>query len=260
MKHIKRKFLFHDFLQKTDLGQINGFETMEPKTFTQDALKSVEKGRNTILHTESGEKVFCFIHNNKGKRTLIPVPDFALVNYNWAYNMNIQRKEHQTDLLKNLEDLSSVTEASNTFAYNFQGCASMCIIGLFTAIECYINDIIPENFEYVVPQTRKTEIYNKEQIQRNIPFMEKLTKVLPQAYEGKNFFQHQTPTNAHIYKLKDLRDDIVHIKSDKTGENNIDILKRLLTFQYDDTFKSVFKLYNFYREAFIEECPCSQDY
>lgn len=260
MKHIKRKFLFHDFLQKTDLSQINEFKSMDPKKLTQDTLKSVEKGKNTILLTESGEKVFCFIHNNKGKRTIIPVPDFALVNYNWAYNMNIERKEHQLNLLKNLEDLSAVTETSNTFAYNFQGCASMWIIGLFTAIECYINDIIPEEFKYVVSQPRKTEIYNKEQIQRNIPFMEKLTKVLPQAYEGKNFFKNQTPTNEHIHKLKKLRDDIVHIKSDKTGENNIEILKRLLNFNYDETFKSVFKLFNFYHDEFIEECPCSEDY
>lgn len=260
MKHIKRKFLFHDFLQKTDLSEINGFESVDPKTITQEELKSVEKVTNTILHTDSGEKVFCFIHNNKGKRTLIPVPDFALVNYNWAYMMNIQRKEHQVELLKNLEDLATATETSNTFAYNFQGCASMCIIGLFTSIECYVNDIIPENFNYVVSQTKKTEIFNKEQIQRNIPFMEKLTKVLPKAFSGKSFFQNRTPTNAHIYKLKELRDDIVHIKSDRTGQNNIDILKRLLGFQYDETFQAVFKLFNFYKEGFIEECPCNKDF
>ena len=114
MKHIKRKFLFHDFLQKIDLNEIKSFESVDPKTITQKELKKVEKVTNTILHTESGEKVFCFIHNNRGKRTLIPVPDFALVNYDWAYNMNIQRKEHQVELLKNLEDLATATETSNT--------------------------------------------------------------------------------------------------------------------------------------------------
>lgn len=87
-----------------------------------------------------------------------------------------------------------------------------------------------------------------------------MTKVLPKALDGKNFFQYRTPTNAHIYKLKELRDDIVHIKSDRTGQNNIDILKRLLGFQYDETFQAVFKLFNFYKEGFIEECPCNQNF
>ena len=42
MKHIKRKFLFHDFLQKIDLNEIKSFESVDPKTITQEELKKVD--------------------------------------------------------------------------------------------------------------------------------------------------------------------------------------------------------------------------
>jgi hypothetical protein len=119
--------------------------------------------------------------------------------------------------------------------------------------------MIPENFIYEIKSERKTEIFNKQQIQISISFMDKLTKVLPKAL-GKNFFTKHTPTNSHIYNLRDLRNEIVHTKSDKTGQNNVEILKRLLSFKYDETFIATFKLFNFYKEGFIEECNCEENW
>lgn len=258
MKHIKRKFLFHEFLQNiTKMPE--GFEDVDVKQMDQTFLKKIPKDRFAVLTTESGEKVFSFIYNDNGRHCMIPVPDFSLVNFNFAYTLNIQRKEHRKKLVENLADLNTPNEVSNTYAYDYQGCASACIIGLFTAIECFVNDIIPENFKYEISSDKKTEIYDKRQIQISISLIDKLTKVLPKAL-GKNFFAHQTPTNAHIYKLKDLRNDIVHTKSDKTGKNNVDILKRLLSFKYDETLVATFKLFNFYNDRFMEECPCDKDW
>lgn len=257
MKHIKRKFLFDDFLQKVDFPQ--RFEHVDLDKIDQKFLKKNAKDNVAILTTDKGEKVFSFIYNNSGRHCMIPVPDFTLVNYNFAYILNVRRKEHKKNLVQNLADLSTPNEVSNTYAYEYQGCASTCIICLFTAIECFVNDIIPENFKYEITTEKKTEIYNKKQIQISIPLMEKLTKVLPAALD-KNFFAKQTPTNAHIYNLKDLRNDIVHTKSDKTGQNHIDILKRLLNFKYEETFAATFKLFNFYKDNFIEECPCNDDW
>lgn len=257
MKHIKRKFLFHDFLQKTELPQ--SFQKVDLKKVDQKILKNTSKDNFVILTTETNEKIFSFIYNDNGQNCMIPVPDFSLVNYNFAYTLNIERKEHRKKLIKNLSNLTTPNEVSNTFAYNYHGCASSCIICLFTAIECFVNDIIPENFKYEIANEKKTEIYNKKQIQIAIPLMEKLTKVLPKAL-NKNFFLNHTPTNAHIYNLKDLRNEIVHTKSDRTGRNNVEILKRLLNFKYDETLEATFKLFNFYKEGFIEECPCENNW
>ncbi|NHC49996.1 hypothetical protein G9H65_11675 [Cytophagaceae bacterium 50A-KIRBA] len=257
MKHIKRKFLFHDVLQKMEIPKKGEF--FEKKDIDQKFLKKNSKDKIAILTTETGEKVFSFIYNNNGTHCMIPVPDFSLVNYNFAYKLNIERKGHRKKLVKNLADLDTLDEVSNTFAYDYQGCASSCVICLFTAIECFVNDIIPENFKYEIYSERKTEIYNKQQIQISISLMDKLTKVLPIALE-KNFFANPTPTNSHIYNLKDLRNEIIHTKSDTTGQNNVEILKRLLNFKYDETLIATFKLFNFYKEGFIEECPCEKDW
>lgn len=254
MKHIKRKFLFHDILQNNE-KIVSGLESIELDQIDQKMMKKLSKDSFAILTTDLDEKIFSFIYNDNGKQCMIPVPDFSLVNYNFAYNLNIERKELRKKLVKNLSDLSTPNEVSNSFAYDYHGTASSCIICLFTSIECFINDIIPENFEYRIESEKKTEVYNKSQIQYSISFNDKLTKVLPQAL-NKNFFLKVTTANAHIHNLRNLRNDIVHTKSDKTGKNHVEILKRLLNFNYDETFKATFKLFNFYKDGFIEECPC----
>ena len=86
-----------------------------------------------------------------------------------------------------------------------------------------------------------------------------MTKVLPQAL-GINFFAKPNTTNVHIHNLRNLRNEIIHTKSDKTGRNHVEILKKLLNFKYDETFMATFKLFNFYKEGFIEECPCDDSW
>lgn len=259
MKHIKRKFLFHDLLN-SDSFQNFPKEVFEIKELNQDFLKKNEKTKLCILTTDQQDKVFTFIYKNHGNPCLIPVPDFALVNYNFAYILNKDRINYQKELIENLSNIAEQqSELSNTAAYNFIGAASSCIINLYTSIECFVNDIIPQEFIYVVKNDKKTEIYDKRQIQFSISMDDKLKKVLPQIF-NKNFFQKQTPTNQHIINLKDLRNEIIHIKSDTTGETHVTIMERLLKFKYEDTFKAVFTFFNFYRENFIEECPCGDDW
>ncbi len=145
------------------------------------------------------------------------------------------------------------------YAYEYQGCASACVIMLFSSLECFINDIIPSNYIYKITDNKRTEIYNKDQIQEFIPFMDKMKKVLPDAL-GKNFFIKQTSSTSHIDNLRNLRNDIVHTKSDPTGINHSKILKKLLDFKYDETFKSISLFFNFYKINFIEECPCDENW
>jgi hypothetical protein len=257
MKHIKRKFLFHDELQKLNIADSANY--LKTEKIDKQSLKKNSKDGFVILETDLGDKVFSFIYNNSGNLSMIPVPDFSLVNYNFAYTLNIDQKEHRKKLIENLADLTTPNEVSNTYAYDYQGCASSCIICLFTAIECFINDIIPEDFIYQIKGNRKTEVYNKKQIQVSISFTDKLTHVLPEAY-GKSFLKNSTPTNSHIYNLRNLRNDIVHTKSDRTGKNNVEILRSLLNFNYDKTLEATFKLFNFYKPGFIEECPCNKNW
>jgi len=258
MKHIKRNFLFHNQLHN-DKRLTEEIQQVDFDKIDQQFLKKNSKDNFAIITTDSDEKIFSFIYNDNGRSCMIPVPDFSLVNYSFAYNLNIQRKEQRKNLVKNLADISNATEINFSFAYDYHGTASSCIISLFTSIECFINDIIPEEFEYKIESDKKTEIYNKSQIQYSISFNDKLTKVLPQAL-GINFFAKPNTTNVHIHNLRNLRNEIIHTKSDKTGRKHVEILKKLLNFKYDETFMATFKLFNFYKEGFIEECPCDDSW
>lgn len=260
MKHIKKKFLFHEFLQNKDDEKIfkNDFEEIPlPQNIDSQKILKAAKGHVGIIKRNNEENIFSMVYNDNGTYCMIPVPDFSLMNFNQAYKYNIDRKELRKELMKHFKDLNSEEYKNFAFAYEFQGCASACIIMLFTSIECFVNDIIPADFQYIISDTKRTEIYNKEQIQEFIPFMDKLKKVLPQAL-GKDFFSKPTPSTSHIYNLKELRNAIVHTKSDLTGQNHADILKKLLNFKYDETFKAISLYFNFYKEGFVEDCPCDE--
>lgn len=259
MKHIKKKFLFHEFLQKRGEAFSKEFEEIAlPQNIDSQEVLKAAKGQAGIIRSTNNENIFSMVYNDSGTYCMIPVPDFSLMNYNQAYKYNIERKELRKELIKHFKDLNGDYK-NFAFAYEFQGCASSCVIMLFTSLECFVNDIIPSDFKYIVTENKRTEIYDKVQIQEFIPFMDKLKKVLPQAL-NKNFFSKQTPITSHIDNLKDLRNAIVHTKSDPTGQNHAEILKKLLNFKYDETFLAIATYFNFYKQGFVEDCSCDENW
>ncbi|WP_281324054.1 hypothetical protein [Flavobacterium sp. IMCC34518] len=261
MKHIKKKFLFHEFLQETgDNIFTKEFEEIPlPQNIDSQKILQAAKGHVGLIKSTNGENIFSMVYRDNGTYCMIPVPDFSLMNYHQAYKYNIDRKELRKELIRHFRDLNSEEYKNFAFSYEFQGCASSCVIMLFTSLECFVNDIIPADFKYIIPDSKRTEIYNKEQIQEFIPFMDKLKKVLPKAL-GKDFFSKQTAITNHIHNLKDLRNAIVHTKSDPTGQNHAEILRKLLDFRYDETFRAITTYFNFYKEGFVEDCVCDEDW
>jgi len=144
--------------------------------------------------------------------------------------------------------------------YRYYGFASSCIISLFTSIESFINHIIPNDKPYINELKNKTEYFTKEQIQKGISFDIKTNKVLPYFFDEKNYFRNRTPSNQHITNLKNLRNEIVHPKSEATFQAQEETIKRLLNFKYDATFEAVAKFMNFYQPNYISECDCGLDF
>jgi hypothetical protein len=261
MKHIRKKFLFHDVLKKRgDDVFTKEFEQVHiPENIDSQKILKLANGKVGIISSSNGDNIFSMVYNDNGSYCMIPVPDFSLMNYNQAYKYNNERKQLRKELLRNFKNLNDQEYKNFAFAYEFQGCASACIIMLFTSLECFVNDIIPTDYKYTIVDNRKTEIYNKTQIQEFLPFMDKLKKVLPDAL-GKDFFSKQTIAGSHIHNLKDIRNAIVHMKSDPTGQNHADVLRKLLSFKYDDTFKAISTYFNFYKNGFVEDCPCDENW
>ena len=77
---------------------------------------------------------------------------------------------------------------------------------------------------------------------------------------SKNFFLNPTPTNQNITNLKNLRDEIIHTKSEIDYSKQQILLKSVLSFKYDQTFEAVAKFMNFYKPDYITECNCGADF
>ena len=85
------------------------------------------------------------------------------------------------------------------------------VVFSFTAIESFVNISIPSEYIYEVKTSKKTEIYNKEQIERWVTWKDKLSKIIVDIYKTTKIENEKYW--ALFLKLVDLRNNIIHQKS-----------------------------------------------
>lgn len=257
MKHIKKKFLIDGDINEGNLLEKNG-KVIE---LNDKEIHSRSKKGELYLQTTNDQLLKVFSYK---KTAIIPIPDLTLAYFDMAYYLNkTLRDKFQTDLFRktNLEINSGrIDEIAINEIYHFYGSASGCVIMLHTALESFINFILPDDKEYKKVLSNKTECYSKEQIQKSINFDEKLKTVLPYFHHNKNYFLKETPNTQHIRNLKELRDDIVHTKSEREFKTQEKLIKKLLDFKYEETFNAVKSFMNFYKKDYVEECQCGLDF
>ena len=197
-------------------------------------------------------------HNEE--QLIIPMPDMTLIYFDFAYGLNKSRIKSKEDIFSRFNKGMIMEEMDSIVLYNFYGCSASIIINLYTCLESYVNSLFPKEKEYVSEKKNRTEYYNYEQIQRYIELDEKITKVLPQFYNQKNFFKSEPLHKKNILQLKDIRHQIIHHKSDSAGATQVELFRKLIDFDYDGSLESVFKFLRFYKDDYIIECPCSNDF
>ena len=260
MRHIKKKFLFEDSFKDLDFQNNDNFEFVAIDNLDNTTLKKAGKESFVIIQTTEYDNLYGFIYNHNGQHITVPMPDLTLVYYDFAYKLNITRKDLSKEILQKLSNKETFSEANSDLLYNFYGYSSSCIINLFTTLESFINSLILSDKNYTRILKNKTEIYDREQIQKGLSFYEKVNEVLPQLFPDKNYFKKATPKNQHIRNLKELRDMIIHTKSDTNGKSQTEIFKRLLNFKYDETFLAVKDFVNYYKDNYIIDCPCNKEF
>ncbi len=257
MKHIKKKFQFERQLSQDDLATMQ--QTGNLLAYSTNAIAKVPKGFQCHLITENDKSILAFQVNLDGKRFFIPEPDPVLIYFNSAYANFRHIEEYKRNLILVL-DQGVITESISNDLYNYFSITNGFVIFIFTAIEAFINRSIPENFIYSIPRSNRTESYNKEQIQRNLSFDDKLGKVLSQV-TGKTFAKSHSLKYQHIINLKEFRDLIIHTKDSLEGASTYEhIYKKALSFKYEETLHATRDLLNFYQPDYVEECPCGKDF
>jgi len=257
MKHIKKKFQFEMHLTDEMIQSMkNVFEYKPASGF---AKPRPEKGQECILLTEKNLGIRAFHINIGGVNYYIPEPDPILLYFHNAYINFIRIKESKKKVLAVLNQ-TKLDEDISIVLYDYFGYTNGYVIFLFTAIEAFINRFIPENFSYQIVQRNRTELYDRDQIQRYLSFDDKLNKVIVDISK-KNFAKTCPLKYKHIDNLKEFRNIIVHTKADPNGATPFEyVYKKSLNFSYEDTLLAVRDLLNFYQPNCVEDCPCGGDW
>lgn len=259
MKHIKKKFLFEIPTEKLNT-ESHLFDAYDTDELLKRKKLPDSKNMKVIISLTSGISLQAYIHRKDGNSSIIPLPNIVLVNFDFAYRLNSTRKECVSKILKNNSNSITFSETSQADIYALYGTSSSCIISLFTTIESFLNTLIPDDGIYNCKKNNRFEaIYNKNQIERYLSFEDKINSIIPFFNNRRLFKTHNIQDYNQILNLKQLRDELIHVKSDKNGENSIKILTNLIDFNYEKTFLSVKNFINFYSEGLIEDCPCSID-
>jgi len=216
MKHIAKKFLFQYEPDQFSF-ESERFEVVDMKDGLPKLNTSKYQDKVALLKTDTA--ILGGILQRLNQRNYVfPIPDPTLVYFN-AAQLNVGTiSDCKANLLSKLDPGGEVAEPALNEFYKFYGLTSQFIVMLFTSVESFINSSIPEGYEFRQDSVRKTEVYNKQQIQQYLDFKTKLTKVIPDVY-GINFFGNSTPTNERVWKLKDFRNEIVHTKPTEQVRN-----------------------------------------
>jgi hypothetical protein len=262
MKHIKKKFLLQKQLEKEEKVQLdNSLEYRDFKDISIDELIQISQ-ENLIFSRTDKDFIFpLLLQKIDNEKFFIPMPDPTLIYFNSAQNAYSALKDAKTRLKAKLDFKMLQEETAINEIYFYFGLSSQFVIFLFTAIESFVNQMIPNEYVYKRELKTKTEIFNSDQIQRFISFDDKLKEVLPDC-TGINFFKTQTATNQHIVNLKKFRDEIVHTKKDIKNSNLFydSLISKSFSFKYVDTILAVQKFMNHYKKDYIVECGCDEDH
>ncbi|HAT66719.1 MAG TPA: hypothetical protein DCS66_19370 [Flavobacteriaceae bacterium] len=243
----------------------DGYEFMLKQKPTEESIKKFKAGdfKDYIPHILTDKQTFiqCFKYSDGKKNYIIPEPNPIVIYFSNAQVNLADINESRQKLMEALNyGKGDLGNAMNSF-YNFFGHVSNYVTSLFNSLEAFMNHQIPNEFEYKRISKKKTEVYNKEQIQRELQFEEKIKKVIPQI-KNKSFHRHFAHKFDIIVKFKEFRDEIVHTKVDrKTAPNYYkELFTKSLDFDYIKTIQTIKDYLNYYEPDLIEKCDCGADY
>lgn len=256
MKHLIKKYVKAIDISQGVVDVLNEARVDENKL--SEISQNKLDGYYGMIQFDNNKLIQTFKYITDNKTFLIPEPDPIVIYFDTArlYHKTIQ--ERRNKLFENLKVANNIVAVSGDFYWYY---STVCnyVIFLFLSAEALVNKLIPKDFEYKKEiQGRKTELYNKFQIQRHIEFIEKIKNVLPEAL-GKNFVMDHTHKFEDLKMLKNFRDEIVHTKSheaEKVQNFYEGLFTMSLDFEFDRTLMSTKDFINYYQPNLIEECTC----
>jgi hypothetical protein len=129
------------------------------------------------------------------------------------------------------------------------------IIMLVSALEAFLNHIIPNDFIYQTNRKNKPVGFNKEEIESpQISFREKLTDVIPQWLSDNSFWNRNLTDKQNILALYENRRNIVHLKTNSQDdfERYFSVIDKMLDLDISSSINSTIKFMNLTTTNFVE--------
>ncbi len=184
------------------------------RTFSRLAKDWTSPGTGQVAHKGARITVCSVIQLSKKKQLTIPLPNATalLLNSSATAYASAQAIRESNDI--DNSQLNQVSFVSDKDAFDYLERMIEEIVLAFTALEAFVNETIPENFEYVHNARSKIilEVKDKSNIERHVSIDEKLKSVLPEVLKctsptGSRSWQNYT-------KLKKTRDRLIHMKTE----------------------------------------------
>lgn len=148
-------------------------------------------------------------------------------------------------------------EENGTHEYynNYIKYRTSSIIMLVSALEAFLNHIIPNDFIYKTVKKNKTFEFTKNDIESpKISFREKMDKILPQCSEGKIDWEILNNEHKIIFDLYNSRKDLIHLKTNSQTDFDMyfEAIDRMLNLDILLAIESVIEIMNISKNEFIE--------
>lgn len=259
MKHLKKKFVKQIKFNSEQWAELQKLPDAR-KDF--QALPTSEKmSMNALILTEDGEMFQAFRYKVEGKTFFIPEPNPVVIYFDSARNYFRQLNSHRDKVFDNVKTFEENLEGVNGDFYWYFSLASSYAIFLFSAVEAFVNMFIPPDFKYEKKfKNKRTKVFNRMQLQRNVLFSEKVKSVLPQVAH-KNFVVEHAYKFEYLMKLKLFRDEVAHTKTydgGPTGDSFENLYITSLEFEYEKTLLFIRDFINYHQPGLIEECDCGR--
>ena len=255
IKHFVKKFKF-----EADVNDVNALKeavTVEDTAnISEINLKYIKINNGKLrVNIENTVHIDAFPQYFKKELYLMPLPDITLVFLDQAYYINrnlknLELEENLTTALKKLSDTFYLDETILGNIYTYIGFKTTIITNLFTALESFFNQYIDEHMN------ENFKIKGKESvIGYGLCFDQKIKYAIPYLTNKK----YKLDNNV-IIQLAYLRDEIIHIKYGKKGLINSQLMDKIINFDFDKNYCEIVSYFNFHKENYVRECPCSNPY
>lgn len=129
------------------------------------------------------------------------------------------------------------------------------IVMIVSAIEAFLNHVIPNDFVYQTIKKNKPVKFNKEEIESTkISFKEKLTYVIPQWLGDNSFWSVNLAEKENILELYENRKNLIHLKSNSQDdfERYFSVIDKMLDLDILTSINSTITFMNLTNKNFIE--------